>query len=157
LIGELDHDAIPRGYLFLRCHPNLVLRVAAGKEAIEVVAANESVVPLDTGETRTTLNQNMVDNMMTTGRNAAELVKIMPGMSIIGNSSMLGQDAFDDTTTKSNTGIIGRYAGDGTQPRPNGKSAFLRKRFRPPQIKTQVLDGCQEEKRFSVQKIAGFY
>jgi carboxypeptidase family protein len=99
-----------------RTLPNLVLKVAGGKEAVEVVAANESVVPLDTGETRTTLNEQMVSNMMTQGRNAAELVKTMPGMGIIGGGSMLGQDQYSSLNTQSNSGIVGRYAGDGTQP-----------------------------------------
>ncbi len=94
---------------------NLVLRVSAVKETVEISAAT-ATVPLDTGENRLTLNENMISNMMTQGRNAAELVKIMPGMGIIGGSSMLGQDAYNSLNTQSNSGIIGRYSGNGTQP-----------------------------------------
>lgn len=94
---------------------NLVLRVSAVKEIVEISAAT-ATVPLDTGENRSTLDEKMISNMMTQGRNAAELVKIMPGMGIIGGSSMLGQDAYNSLNTQSNSGIIGRYSGSGTQP-----------------------------------------
>ncbi len=99
-----------------RSLPNLVLKVAGAEQAIEVSASEVEVVPLDTGENRTTLNEKMITNLMTQGRNAAELVKIMPGMGIIGGGSMLGQDAYNSQTTQSNSGIIGRYSGNGTQP-----------------------------------------
>jgi hypothetical protein len=94
---------------------NLVLKVSSTKESVEVVAVT-ATVPLDTGEVRSTLDQNLITNLMTQGRNAAELVKIMPGMGVIGGGSMLGQDAYDSQTTQSNTGIVGRYSGSGTQP-----------------------------------------
>jgi hypothetical protein len=99
-----------------RTLPNLVLNVAGEKMAVEVVAADASVVALDTGENRTTLDQNMLSDLATQGRNAAELIKIMPGMGIIGGSSMLGQDQYSSLNTQSNSGIIGRYSGSGTQP-----------------------------------------
>ncbi|HEX7422994.1 MAG TPA: carboxypeptidase regulatory-like domain-containing protein [Terriglobales bacterium] len=95
---------------------NVVLKVAGAQIAVEVVAADASAVPLDTGENRTTLNENMLTGLATQGRNAAELIKIMPGMGIIGGSSMLGQDQYSSLNTQSNSGIIGRYSGSGTQP-----------------------------------------
>lgn len=98
-----------------RTVPNIVLKVAGAQMAVEVVAETV-IVPVDTGESRMTLNENMLNNLMTAGRNASENVKILPGMAIIGNGSMLNQEQYSSLTTKSNDGIVGRYAGSGTQP-----------------------------------------
>jgi hypothetical protein len=95
---------------------NLAMKVSGSEQRVEVSAAEADVVPVDTGENRTTLDQQMITNLMVQGRNAAELVKIMPGMAIVGGSSMLGQDAYNSQTTQSNSGIVGRYSANGTQP-----------------------------------------
>ena len=95
---------------------NLNLKVAGQASTVEVIAADAATVPVDTGENRATLNENMVSNLMIQGRNAAELVKILPGMGIIGNGSMLNQEQYSSLTTQSNSGVLGRYSGSGTQP-----------------------------------------
>jgi hypothetical protein len=99
-----------------RTLPNIALKVAGATTTVEVVAAAAAVAPVDTGESRTTLNQNMVSQLMIQGRNAAELIKILPGMAIIGDGSMLNQTQYSSLTTQTNNGVIGRYAASGTQP-----------------------------------------
>ena len=47
------------------------------------------------------------------GRDAAELIKIMPGMAM---ATGLGQSMWNSYTTASNTGPIGAFAAAGTQP-----------------------------------------
>jgi hypothetical protein len=99
-----------------RTLPNIALKVGAAATTVEVVASAEALAPVNTGESRMTLNQNMVSQLMIQGRNAAELIKILPGMAIIGASSMLDQTQYSSLTTQTNNGVVGRYAASGTQP-----------------------------------------
>jgi hypothetical protein len=95
--------------------PNIVLQVGGTKSEVAVVAANDVVVPTDTGQTSTTLNTHMITQISLAGRDAAELIKIMPGM---GSTNGLSNKApFDPTTgTANNTGPIGAYSANGQQP-----------------------------------------
>jgi hypothetical protein len=93
--------------------PNVVLRIAATAERVRVSAAPDSIAPLDTGETRETLTGKMLEELPIEGRNATELIKIMPGMAM---NSGLSQYAWSSTTTKSNSGPAGQYVANGTQP-----------------------------------------
>jgi hypothetical protein len=95
--------------------PNIVLQVGGGKSAVMVVAVNDALVPADTGQASTTVNQYMISQLSLTGRDAAELMKIMPGMAM--NNGLGNTASFDPTTgTASNTGPIGAYSANGTQP-----------------------------------------
>ena len=96
-----------------RTLPNVVLEVGATAEHVHVSATADSMTPLDTGESRQTLNGNMVANVPIEGRNAAELIKIMPGM---GMNSGLSQNAWTSQVTQSNVGPVGQYSANGTQP-----------------------------------------
>jgi len=93
--------------------PNIALQVGTAKQEIDVVASGEVVVPTDTGAVVNTLNEHMVTELAIQGRDAAELMKIMPGM---GNAQGLGQSMFSSLTTQSNTGPIGTMSAQGTQP-----------------------------------------
>ena len=55
----------------------------------------------------------MVEELSIVGRDAAELIKIMPGMAMTGG---LSQSMWSSYTTASNTGPIGSFSADGTQP-----------------------------------------
>ncbi len=93
--------------------PNIALEVASAKQTIEVVSASEAVVPTDTGQSSQTLNTHMINELAIQGRDAAELIKIMPGM---GMSTGLGQTMFSSLVTQSNSGPIGQFSAQGTQP-----------------------------------------
>ncbi len=99
-----------------RTLPNLRVKPAGAETVVDVVGTEAAVAPMNTGESRTTLNENMVGNLMIQGRNAAELIKILPGMAIIGGGSMLEQTQYSSLTTQSNSGVVGRYSANGTQP-----------------------------------------
>jgi Carboxypeptidase regulatory-like domain len=92
--------------------PNIALKPGGETEKVEVQAATEAV-PLDTGESRMTLNSSMVTELAIQGRDAAELIKIMPGM---GMNTGLQQTQFSSLTTQTNTGPIGMYSANGGQP-----------------------------------------
>ncbi len=92
--------------------PNIALQVGMAKQEVEVISSSEVVVPTDTGAVSQTLNEHMVTELAIQGRDAAELMKIMPGM---GNAQGLNQNMFSSLTTQSNTGPIGTFSAQGTQ------------------------------------------
>jgi hypothetical protein len=93
--------------------PNIKLEVASAKQTVEVVSAGEVSVPTDTGQTSQTLNEHMISELAIQGRDAAELIKIMPGMAM---ATGLGQQMFSSLVTQSNSGPIGQFSANGTQP-----------------------------------------
>jgi len=96
-----------------RTLPNVVLQVGAAAERVHVSASLDSIVPLDTGESRQTLSGAILSEVPIEGRNVAELIKIMPGM---GMNSGLSQHAWTSQVTQSNVGPVGQYSANGTQP-----------------------------------------
>jgi len=90
----------------------IVLQVQTQKTEVEVVSAADVVVTTDSGSASQTLNQAMVENISLNGRDAAELIKIMPGAAINAGfgQSQFGQGA---VATASNTGPIGQYSVQG--------------------------------------------
>jgi Carboxypeptidase regulatory-like domain len=110
-----------------RTLPNISLEIGAATQQVEVTAGAESVAPVDTGEISTTLNQHMVNDITLQGRNAGELMKIMPGMAFSsglnnGNGGS-GNAGFAGRTVGTNTGPIGNFSANGTQ--PNGAMSYL--------------------------------
>src|SRR5208283_360505 len=93
--------------------PSVVLRIQAAVEQVRVSAALDSMTPLDTGETRETLTSQMIEELPIQGRNASELIKIMPGMAM---NNGLSQYAWNSQLTQSNSGPAGQYVANGTQP-----------------------------------------
>ena len=91
----------------------IVLRVQSTKEEVVVVAGGDVQVPTDSGTSSQTLNKSMVEDISLNGRDAAELIKIMPGTAINNGltQSQFGQGA---VPTQSNTGPIGKYSVQGS-------------------------------------------
>src|SRR2546422_192937 len=92
--------------------PALILQVQSTTEVVEV-STSADVVSTDTGQSSQTLNRNMVEELSIVGRDAAELIKIMPGMGMTGG---LSQGMWNSYTTQSNNGPIGNFSANGTQP-----------------------------------------
>src|SRR5580658_6076238 len=88
--------------------PTIVLQVQSTKQEVEVVAGDD-VVPTDSGTASQTLNKNMIENISIAGRDAAELIKIMPGMGLASGltQSEWGQGS---VATSSNNGPIGNFS-----------------------------------------------
>ena len=93
--------------------PNVMLQVGGTKTEVQVVGSGDVVVPVDSGTSSQTLSGNMVQELSIVGRDAAELMKIMPGMGMTGG---LSQSMWNSYTTASNTGPIGSFSANGTQP-----------------------------------------
>jgi Carboxypeptidase regulatory-like domain len=92
---------------------NAVLKIGTATTQVEVISAAEVPVPTDNGAASTTLNQHMITDMAIQGRDAAELIKIMPGM---GNAGGLNNSMWNSLVTQSNNGPIGNFSSQGTQP-----------------------------------------
>jgi len=93
--------------------PEVVIQLQTATEKVEVAANAGAISPPDTGESRQTLDAAMVRDLPIQGRDAAELIKIMPGMGM--NRGLL-QSAWSSLTTQSNSGPVGQYSANGTQP-----------------------------------------
>jgi hypothetical protein len=96
-----------------RTVPKIVLQVGATAQTV-VVSGATALAPLDTGESSQTLNNTMVSQLAIEGRDAAELIKIMPGMAI--DTGSLSQTPWNSLTTETNSGPIGQFSPNGTQP-----------------------------------------
>src|SRR5271165_403782 len=92
--------------------PNIALQVGMAKQEVEVISSSEVVVPTDTGAVSQTLNEHMITDLAIQGRDAAELMKIMPGMGAAGG---LNNSMWNSLTTQSNSGPIGNFSAQGTQ------------------------------------------
>jgi hypothetical protein len=99
---------------------NISLQVGDTGTSIEVNAGAISV-PVDTAEVSTTLEQGLIQNVPIQGRDAGELLKLMPGMAL--TSSLSNGSSFNDAVVGTNNGPVGAYSSNGTQ--PNGAMAFM--------------------------------
>jgi hypothetical protein len=91
----------------------ITLEVQQTQQQIEISAAGEVIVPTDSPQASQTLNAQMISDLSIVGRDAAELMKIMPGM---GMNNGLNNSMWNSYTTASNTGPIGAFSANGTQP-----------------------------------------
>ena len=100
---------------------NIKLQIGGNSTQVEVIGGGDAVVPTDTAEISTSLNEKMINDFPLAGRDAGELLKIMPGMGI--NNAGKASGNFNDRVVGSNNGPVGAYSSNGTQ--PNGTMAFM--------------------------------
>jgi hypothetical protein len=94
-----------------RTIPNIRLKIGGESTAVTVISGQDAEIPVDTAEISATLNNELVDTATLTGRNAAELIKMMPGVVFSGASS-----SYNSQTTGTNNGPAGQFSANGTQP-----------------------------------------
>jgi len=100
--------------------PSIMLEVGKTTETVEIKAGADVVIP-DNSEVSTTINQELIQDVPIVGRDAGELLKVMPGMAL---TNGLAQGAgFNDKVVGTNNGPVGNYSSNGTQ--PNGAMAFM--------------------------------
>jgi Carboxypeptidase regulatory-like domain/TonB-dependent Receptor Plug Domain len=117
-----EEDNILMGQGDNRDIPNIKLTVGNVSTSVQVIGGGAAVVPTDTGEVSTTLNEKMIDSFPLQGRDAGELLKVMPGMALNQNAGG-AQKTFNDSIVGSNNGPVGDYSANGTQ--PNGTVAYM--------------------------------
>ena len=97
-----------------RTIPNIHLKISSDVTAVTVVSGQDAEVPTDTAEVSSTLNNELVDYAVLTGRNAAELIKMMPGVTF--NNGGGAGSSYNSQTTGTNNGPAGNFSANGTQP-----------------------------------------
>ena len=95
---------------------NIHLKVGAATAAVTVVSGADAEVPVDTAEVSAQLNNELVDTSILTGRNAAELVKLMPGVTFNNGGGAGNSFGNNGIATGTNNGPAGTFSANGTQP-----------------------------------------
>ena len=101
---------------------NIKLKIGSEATAVTVISGADAEVPVDTAEVSATLNNELVDSATLTGRNAAELIKMMPGVTFTSINGANGS-GFNSQVTGTNNGPAGDFSANGTQ--PNGSTAVM--------------------------------
>ena len=97
-----------------RTVPNIHLKIGSEATAVTVISGADAEIPVDTAEVSATLNNELVDSATLTGRNAAELIKMMPGVTF--NNAGGAGSGFNSQVTGTNNGPAGNFSANGTQP-----------------------------------------
>ncbi|HEY3705788.1 MAG TPA: TonB-dependent receptor [Terracidiphilus sp.] len=97
-----------------RTVPNIHLKVGSETAEVTVISGADVEVPVDNAEVSATLNNELVDSAVLTGRNAAELIKMMPGVAFSNNGG--AGSAYNSQVTGTNNGPAGSFSANGTQP-----------------------------------------
>jgi len=104
-----------------RTLPNIHLKISSDVTAVTVISGADAEVPVDNAEISSTLNNELVDSAVLTGRDAGELIKMMPGVTF--NNGGSAGSAFNSQTTGTNNGPAGNFSANGTQ--PYGSTALI--------------------------------
>jgi len=94
-----------------RTIPNIHLKIGSEATAVTVISGADAEIPVDNAEISATLNNELVDSATLTGRNASEMIKMMPGVTFSGNTS-----SYNSQVTGTNNGPAGSFSTNGTQP-----------------------------------------
>jgi hypothetical protein len=97
-----------------RTIPAIHLKIGTETTAVTVVSGEDAEVPVDNAEISATLNNELVDSATLTGRNAAELIKMMPGVTF--NNAGNAGSGFNSQVTGTNNGPAGTFSSNGAQP-----------------------------------------
>ena len=87
------------------------LRISSDPNTVTVISGADAEVPTDSAEVSSTLNNELVDSAILTSRNAAELIKMMPGVAFASSGAPT-----QSLASSTNTGPAGSYSANGTQP-----------------------------------------
>ena len=104
-----------------RTLPNIHMKIGSEATAVTVISGADAEIPTDNAEISATLNNELVDSATLTGRNAAELIKMMPGVTF--NNGGGAGSAYNSQTTGTNNGPAGSFSSNGSQ--PNGSTAVI--------------------------------
>jgi hypothetical protein len=104
-----------------RTIPNIHMKIGTESTAVTVISGSDAEIPVDTAEVSATLNNELVDSATLTGRNAAELIKMMPGITF--NNGGGAGSGYNSQVTGTNNGPAGSFSSNGSQ--PYGSTAII--------------------------------
>ena len=90
------------------------ITLKAGETTSITVTDVQGQISTDSGESSTLISAEDIDHLAVEGRDVTELLKILPGMAIVQNSTTFANAAYDPSLV-SFGGAIGAYSGNGTQ------------------------------------------
>ena len=82
-------------------------------ETVVVEATSIQITPIDSGEKSTLINERILQNVAIVSQNAAEFVKIMPGVAMTGGTVNVSSYAAQDDRT--DQGPVGNFSANGTR------------------------------------------
>ncbi|HXI74727.1 MAG TPA: carboxypeptidase-like regulatory domain-containing protein, partial [Pyrinomonadaceae bacterium] len=82
-------------------------------ETVVVEASDTEITPTDSGDKSTLITQHIMQNVAIVGQNAAEFVKIMPGMAFTGG--VLNQSSYAASDERTGQGPVGSFSANGTR------------------------------------------
>jgi len=91
--------------------PNIALKVGATKETVVVEGTINQISPVDSGEKSTTINTQLLQNVALLGQNAAEFLKIMPGMAMTGG--VMNEASYAAADERTGNGPVQNFAPNG--------------------------------------------
>jgi hypothetical protein len=89
------------------------LKPGAKTETVVVEAADTQITPTESGEKSTLINERILQNVAIVGQNAAEFVKIMPGMAFTGG--VVNQSSYAASDERTGSGPVGSFSANGTR------------------------------------------
>ncbi len=87
------------------------LTPGAAKETITVEATAAQITPIDSGEKSNLITEKILQNVAIVGQNAAEFVKIMPGMAMTGG--VINQSSYAASDERTGNGPVQNFAPNG--------------------------------------------
>src|SRR5205807_287868 len=90
---------------------DIALAVGASTETVEVSAAAAEITTVDSGEKSQVVNTQELQNVPIIGSNAAEFIKIMPGMAM--TTGTQNQASFTGEVHGTGAGPIGSFSANG--------------------------------------------
>ena len=90
---------------------NISLKVGTTQETVTVEASAGQVTPVDSGEKSTLITQKTLQNVAILGQNAAEFIKIMPGMAM--TSGALNQASYNSSDERTGNGPVSNFSANG--------------------------------------------
>lgn len=87
------------------------LKIGATSETVVIEATNTPITPTDTGDKSITIGQDIMQNVAVVGQNAAEFIKIMPGMAM--NGGALNQSSYAASDERTGNGPVGSFSANG--------------------------------------------
>ncbi len=85
----------------------------AATETVRVEATATQITPVDSGEKSTLINQHTLNNVAIVGQNAAEFIKIMPGMAMTGGT--LNTASYSASDERTGSGPVQNFSANGTR------------------------------------------
>ncbi|MBV8630614.1 MAG: carboxypeptidase regulatory-like domain-containing protein [Silvibacterium sp.] len=87
------------------------LKPGSQEQTVVVQASSGQITPTDSGEKSFTIDEKIMQNVAIIGQNAAEFIKIMPGMAYTGGA--LNQSSYAASDERTGNGPVGSFSANG--------------------------------------------